>query len=603
MKNKTIVFTILSVLVILSSLIMFPNTMALAEENEITYEKKVITRAEMSRFLVQSLKLEDVDIEEVRTFPDVPPEHDYYNEISIVEKLGILAGYEDGYFRPNNGLTRAECALIFCRALRLDRQTPFSISPKIQINDIGETHWAERFIIQVVNLGLMDVDTNGNFRPYENMVMSLEPDYTLYDMSITGIHGYIYDQNEDVDEIEMSLYGSDLQLVGISKTDENGYYEFNSIPEGVYSISCNLCQIDDINVVDGKFISLFTTRTLEGDVNADQRVDINDIALMAQKYHTTGSGVMDVNHDNIIDIFDLVSVAKNVGLTLQDCVFKTEVVNVSTGNVEAISLIDNTLNDNKVRINGEVYSLFEDNPLDYIGVEVEYCYNADKGICMIRSITDEEKVFFDGVRQYFSYDHEVELFFNDLDCKIADNARIYINNKTKNIDGDACGTYGRFVLNDNGEIIFAYLFDFAKTGAVKEVNDTQIAYYAADSGYQEMLELGNYQEAYILDDCFNMLDAQQINIDSIIEYWEEDDRLFLLVNNMSATGCFDGAAQRWLTIGGSNYHIGDTVIFSEDNKESFSVLEDTMDMLDLIGTNVTVLLNEKRQIVTLYNNV
>lgn len=50
-------------------------------------------------------------------FPDVPNDAWYKEAVDFVSREGLMIGYEDGTFRPNDSLTRAEAAEILMRVL------------------------------------------------------------------------------------------------------------------------------------------------------------------------------------------------------------------------------------------------------------------------------------------------------------------------------------------------------------------------------------------------------------------------------------------------------------------------------------------------------
>lgn len=50
-------------------------------------------------------------------YSDVPKDHWAYTNITWATKLGIMKGYPDGTFLPNNPVTRAEAATISMRVL------------------------------------------------------------------------------------------------------------------------------------------------------------------------------------------------------------------------------------------------------------------------------------------------------------------------------------------------------------------------------------------------------------------------------------------------------------------------------------------------------
>jgi len=48
-------------------------------------------------------------------FPDVPNDAWYREAVDFVSHEGLMVGYDDGTFRPNDPLTRAEAATILKR--------------------------------------------------------------------------------------------------------------------------------------------------------------------------------------------------------------------------------------------------------------------------------------------------------------------------------------------------------------------------------------------------------------------------------------------------------------------------------------------------------
>ncbi len=52
-------------------------------------------------------------------FPDVPNDAWYAKAVEKVNDMGLMLGYEDGTFRPNDKLTRAEAAIILTRLMEV----------------------------------------------------------------------------------------------------------------------------------------------------------------------------------------------------------------------------------------------------------------------------------------------------------------------------------------------------------------------------------------------------------------------------------------------------------------------------------------------------
>lgn len=93
-------------------------------------------------------------------FKDVPDDFWAAEQIYRFTDLGIIKGYEDGTFRPNNSLTRAQAAIILAGGLKLDTENP----APVQYKDIDEDHYAYKAIAAITNAGIMK-GNNGVFQP------------------------------------------------------------------------------------------------------------------------------------------------------------------------------------------------------------------------------------------------------------------------------------------------------------------------------------------------------------------------------------------------------------------------------------------------------
>ncbi|WP_337983497.1 cadherin-like beta sandwich domain-containing protein [Lysinibacillus sp. C5.1] len=90
-------------------------------------------------------------------FSDVAPHHPYYHEITILQQAGIIDGI-DGAFHPADHLTRAQLAKILANTLQLQPQTTSSFT------DVDSSHWSAGYIGALERAGIALGD-NGKFRP------------------------------------------------------------------------------------------------------------------------------------------------------------------------------------------------------------------------------------------------------------------------------------------------------------------------------------------------------------------------------------------------------------------------------------------------------
>lgn len=117
-----------------------------------------ITRAEVAAMFAKLLGLDTKD--SAKSYNDVEPEHWASGVINAVTKHGIFKGYEDGTFRPDAAITRAELAVVAAKYLKLEDIKPF----EVHYTDI-EGHWACNFIEEINRHNIIKGYKDGTFRP------------------------------------------------------------------------------------------------------------------------------------------------------------------------------------------------------------------------------------------------------------------------------------------------------------------------------------------------------------------------------------------------------------------------------------------------------
>ena len=126
-----------------------------------------ITRAEVATIFYRLLEDEVRDEYDTTTndFSDVTADSWYNQTVSTLARMGIVKGYEDGSFRPNAPITRAEFGAI---ATRFFAETGATYEPGT-FTDVTGDEWFANAIQDAVNLGLIGGYPDGTVRPNNNI--------------------------------------------------------------------------------------------------------------------------------------------------------------------------------------------------------------------------------------------------------------------------------------------------------------------------------------------------------------------------------------------------------------------------------------------------
>lgn len=100
-------------------------------------------------------------------FPDVPEDADYVTAVRCLSELEIIVGFENGEFRPDEPITRAQAAAIICRlkgaAAKAEemQESPFT--------DVPDSHWATGYITVAEALEIISGYGDGTFGPDDTL--------------------------------------------------------------------------------------------------------------------------------------------------------------------------------------------------------------------------------------------------------------------------------------------------------------------------------------------------------------------------------------------------------------------------------------------------
>lgn len=188
-----------------------------------------VTRGQMASFIARAFEME----EEALPFADVPLNSSAYSDIRKATAFGVVSGYANGEFRPNNSVTRAHFAGFLARALNDDLRLTADTcgyDPNIKSNPDRQTmncllttaaRNAEVPIPAEIVKGIASVESNGWIHFQSNGEPIISSDGGIGLMQITSTAGY------DVERIKYDLvYNIDTAIDMLGKN-----YKRSSLPK------------------------------------------------------------------------------------------------------------------------------------------------------------------------------------------------------------------------------------------------------------------------------------------------------------------------------------------------------------------------------------
>jgi predicted DNA-binding antitoxin AbrB/MazE fold protein/predicted urease superfamily metal-dependent hydrolase len=107
-------------------------------------------------------------------FTDVTADSPYYEALKYLKEQGIVSGYEDGSFKPDQTVNRVEALKIILLGAKID--LPESSTVKLTFNDIKTGEWYIQYLSKAVELNIVGGYPDGTFKPTQtvNLVENLK---------------------------------------------------------------------------------------------------------------------------------------------------------------------------------------------------------------------------------------------------------------------------------------------------------------------------------------------------------------------------------------------------------------------------------------------
>lgn len=162
------VFSLVLVLAMLVGSFSSFSTIAFAEEakkEEVKVEEK---KEETKEEVKEEAKKEEVKVDDTKVLSNVPKDvigTDYEEAVTRLVAFGVIGGYPDGTYKPEEEINRAQFAKIMVMALGLNDAVPAAQNQATGFKDVQAGYWAAGYINVASGQGLLKGYPDGTFRP------------------------------------------------------------------------------------------------------------------------------------------------------------------------------------------------------------------------------------------------------------------------------------------------------------------------------------------------------------------------------------------------------------------------------------------------------
>jgi hypothetical protein len=153
-------------------------------------------------------------------FSDVSRTHQYYTAITYLNGAGVVQGYDDGTFKPENPINRAEVLKIILKGSNIEADEKFEAA----FPDVTADQWFAPYVIKAKVMGFVQGnDTDGTFTPARqvNLAEFLKMLLTANSIDVSSFEGKTVVPNIPTDAWYAN-YINYAATLGIIPRDTNG---------------------------------------------------------------------------------------------------------------------------------------------------------------------------------------------------------------------------------------------------------------------------------------------------------------------------------------------------------------------------------------------
>lgn len=119
-----------------------------------------VTRGQAAKIIANTIKIDQKNFKDPG-FTDIGKGHQFYPAVGALVNAGILSGFEDSTFRPDETLTRSQMAKVISLAFDFDKQTYTN-----RFKDVSEGQWFKDYVQALISNDVTRGTSPTTFSPY-----------------------------------------------------------------------------------------------------------------------------------------------------------------------------------------------------------------------------------------------------------------------------------------------------------------------------------------------------------------------------------------------------------------------------------------------------
>ena len=248
-----------------------------------------ITRGEFTALIARAFEIKEENIS--KSFLDVDKNHIFYDVINAAASKGIIGGFPDGTFRPDDKITREQIMLIVSR---ITDNTSDTSNKSVSFKDITKSYEYSKELSKVFTDGIILGYPDGTFKPYNNTTRA-----EAAKIIMLAMEKYVHSENENLCfETAYSYMINHFENIKAAKELSTGQakkdYEYI---ENTYKVAYELGytlinSIDNINFIStsqkGPFTNYVCEYNVTRSINGEEKIyrGKSDLRLISRNGRT-----------------------------------------------------------------------------------------------------------------------------------------------------------------------------------------------------------------------------------------------------------------------------------------------------------------------------